>query len=758
MNAAARRSSPVVSACVAVVASAQTWIELGPAPITGLSYTGRISAVACSRTDPNLYFVAAADGGVWRTIDGGASWTPITDHLPTTAIGALALHPHDENVVYAGSGEANFANHSRYGLGLYRSTDGGDTWTTLAEDVFAGRCFSAIVINPRRPSTLWAAVTRAGGFPELAAAKGHPQALGPVGVFRSDDGGETWKQLAGGLPALSATSLTLDPTDPEVVYAGIGHIFGDVSNGVYKSLDGGASWSRLSVGLPDATVGRVTVAVAPGDPSRLYALITRPADAAGGSASMLGAYRSLDGGASWVLLPLPNIQATYGWYLSVVCVHPDDEDIVFMGGVPLRRSLNGGQSWATVTPPHVDLHAAAWDAAGRLVVGDDGGVHRSANLGSSWTALNAGLGAVQFYAGLSPHPSDDLILFGGTQDNGTNRRTTAGVGWTQVLGGDGGWTQIHPFDPSRVFAEFQGTGNLYRSINGGTSFSFSGSGIVGSDRNCFLPPYLVDPHQPDRMLYATHRVYRSTNGGVSWSPISADLTSGPPAAIRALAIAPSVPSVVYAATNDGRVLRSADGGVEFDVVLSGVPGWTRVTRELCVSSRDPDVVWLAVSRFGVSRVRGSRDGGGAWDSLDGDLPDVPVNVIAVDERVEPAVLYAGADDGVFRSVDGGLSWTRFGTGLPRAAVIDLRAEPDRQRLLAATQGRGAWSIAMLVPGDVDGDCQVGQSDLALVLSAYGSGAGDPRFVPGADFDGDGVVDQGDLGVLLQRYGKSCSDT
>ncbi|MBU0617091.1 MAG: hypothetical protein KKI02_05195 [Planctomycetes bacterium] len=232
-----------------VTYAAQQWTELGPAPTGDADmYTGRVSALACSLNDPDLYFAGGADGGVWRTADGGITWTPLTDNMPTSSIGALAIDPIDENVIYAGSGEANYANHCRYGLGLYKSTDGGDTWVQLAEETFAGRCFSKIVINPVNPQILYASITRAGGFPELAAAKGHPGATGPLGVFRSDDGGVTWVQLTNGLPNLSATDLTMYPGDPNILYAGIGRIFGHRDNGIYKTTDAGASWTKLTGG------------------------------------------------------------------------------------------------------------------------------------------------------------------------------------------------------------------------------------------------------------------------------------------------------------------------------------------------------------------------------------------------------------------------------------------------------------------------------------------------------------------------------
>jgi photosystem II stability/assembly factor-like uncharacterized protein len=675
---------------------AQRWQELGPAPITSGPYTGRVSAIACSPLDANRVFVAGADGGVWRTDDGGASWRALTDELPTTAIGALALDPADPDAVFAGTGEANFANHSRYGLGIYRSLDGGESWEHFGAATLGGRCVSALAVDPSDGDVVYAALTRAGGFPELAAAKGHPGATGDLGVFRSSDRGATWTRLGGGLPNLSATSLALDPSAPGRLYCGVGHVFGHAQNGVWRTLDGGATWTQLAGGLPASQAGRVTVALAPSSPARLYALITRPADATGGGASTLGAWRSSDGGNTWTALPVPSFQATYGWYLSVVSVRPSDPNTVFMGGLTLERSTSSGSSWSSVTPPHVDLHALAWDAAGRLWAGDDGGVHRSSDLGASWSALNAGLGLTQFYAGLSSHPSDERVFFGGLQDNGSVRRTTATSSWSAVFGGDGGWTQLSQTSPSTVFVEYQGTANLFRSTDGGTSFSFSGAGIDPGDRNCFLPPYLIDPSNASRMYYATHRLWRSTNGGSGWSALSSDLTGGS-GAIRSLAISPADPGWIWAATSDGRVLLSTNGGSSFTLRLTGNPGWPRVTREIFPHPLDPASAWLAVSRFGTAQVRRTSDSGLSWTDLDGvgqrALPDLPVNTIAALPG-PPDRLFAGTDRGLYHSPDGGASWFRFGRGLPNAPIIDLLVQPERNRIVVATQGRGAWTVRL----------------------------------------------------------------
>ncbi|MBS1713784.1 MAG: hypothetical protein JST30_05550 [Armatimonadetes bacterium] len=687
----------LVAVSLASSVSAQTWRELGPSPISG-GFTGRVSAIACSATDANKYFVGGADGGVWRTTDGGSHWKNVTDFTATTSVGAVAIDPTDDNVVYVGTGEANYANHSRYGQGILKSTDGGATWTLNGAGSFAGRTVSKIVINPQNTQVLYAAVAAAGGFPEKAAAKGHPQKDGPYGVFKSTDGGVNWTQLAGGLPNQAATDLALVPSSPDTLFAAIGRPFGATENGIYKSTNGGSTWSKLAGGLPSANVGRISIATAPTDANRVYALFVNKCDAAGNNGFTLGGYKSVNGGTSWTSVPVGDFQATYGWYLCAVGVSPTNADTAVFAGYDLMRTTNGGTTFSFITPQHVDNHAVAWDASGRLLAGCDGGFFRSTNNGSSWTNFNAGLGITQFYAAISLSPVNKFLVLGGLQDNGTVQRSTDTKTWGNYIGGDGGYTAIDPNLPSREFGQFQGAGNIYRSTNSGGTWNAAGSGINGGDRAAFFTPIEVDPTTSSRILLGTHRVYRSTNGGTSWSAISADVTNGS-GAIRALAISKSNPSVVWLATTDGNVSRSIDGGATFTKKLTNVPGWPRTTREISIDPTNENTVYLAVSNFGTDQVRKTTDGGTTWTPIDGDLPDVPVNVVEIDRRLGTVVLYAGTDAGVYRSSDGGSHWTRFGNGMPHCAVIDLRLDAVNNRLVAATQGRGAWEILLITHDD-----------------------------------------------------------
>jgi len=679
---------------LATSVSAQTWQDLGPAPISG-PYTGRVAAVATSRDKSNadLWYIGGADGGVWKTTDAGVTWTPIGDHLPTTAVGALCVDPKNDQILYVGMGEANFANHSRYGLGLAKTVNGGKTWELYGRDTFAGRAFSRIAIDPGDSNVLYASITTAGGFPALSAARGHPGARGPLGLFQSTDAGKSWTQLGSGIPTnLSATDCAVEPTNGKIVYVAFGHIFGDSRNGIYKSTDAGKTFAKLTNGLPSSSVGRITIAIAPSRPSRLYASLVRVTSSTGGGASTLGVYRSDDAGASWTPTRSVSYQSSYGWYLCTSVVDPNNPDRVLIGGYQMLRSTNAGSSWITRTPPHVDLHALEYDAKGRLVCGDDGGVHVSGNHGDSWTSPS-GFGLIQFYAGLSLHPTNATTIYGGTQDNGTNMRTS-GRAWQHVLGGDGGYTAVDNTG-TRVFAEYQGTGNLFVSVNNG-SYRRSSSGISG--RNCFLPPFEIDPSNALHMIYGTHRVFESTNGGSSWSAISNDLTGG--GAIRGLAIARDG-KTMYTISNDGLVYVTEDGR-NWRRSRTGVPGWYRTTRPFAIDPNDPKRCWLAVGWFGVDQVLYTSDAGRTWTSLDGDLPDQPVHCVGiVTGQGKPYVLFAGAETGVWRTTDFGKTWELYGDGLPNAPVIDLRVDEPRKRIVVGTQGRGAWQVDLL-PRDEQG--------------------------------------------------------
>ncbi len=692
----------VLTSLLAAPIAAQQWRELGPSPLVNSTLNaGRFSSLALSRRDEGLIFAGAASGGVWVSRNDGGTWRPLGDGLPIPAIGALALDPQNEDLIYAGSGEANHAYHSLYGLGLYKSANGGRNWQVLAADTFAGRTFSELAISPANGNLLWAAVNTAGGTSEgTEGARLHPGRGGQTGLFRSTNAGRSWQRIRNGLPALPASDVDLDPANPGRIFVSFGEVFGDSRNGVYRSTDGGASFSRLLPELNGARVGRITLAISPSLPRRIYALMVQPTDRVflggflPGGASSFGVYRSDDGGNTWRRFVPDNFMGQQGGYNAAIAVHPTDPDTVLVGGVQMLISRDRGRTWQTITPPHVDLHDIDFDLQGRLMVATDGGIFRSSDLGANWSSLNSNLGTSQIYAGLSVHPTDPQVMLAGLQDNGTLVRSGVGRQWDAVFGGDGGYTLIHPSDPDLWFVEFQGAANLWRLNLANASVNQSSNGISGNDRSCFLPPFVIDPADPERMLYATHRIYESTDRGLTWSAISGDLTSGAPFAVRALQIAPGDNTRVYAVTNDDRLMVSNDRGTTWTLRREGVFGWPRVMRQIAVDPQDADAAWVAVARFGGERILATNNGGVSWRTVGGGLPDAPFTTVAVHRASGGRVLLAGGDRGVFASSDDGVSWQPYGTGLPTAPVQDLLVDTVHDRLLVSTLGRGVWSTSL----------------------------------------------------------------
>src|SRR5690606_2744043 len=388
--------------------------------------TGRLTAIAVHPSDPNVIYIGGAQGGVWKTTNGGANWTPLTDHECSLAMGWIVLDPVDPDIVYAATGEQHFSSDSYYGCGVLRSTDGGATWTQLGAEVFdvatttsGGVRIARIVLDPRT------AGSTANATLHVAAENG---------VWKSTDGGVSWTRTlaAGTTGPAPATDLVMHPSDPDVLYAALGRVAGDAANGVYRSTDAGATWMKLDNGFPSADVGRINLAIAPSQPSILYASIQNAFEQprAGDDGTLLGIYKSTDGGASWALASSTPSCNTQCWYDMALAVHPHSPDTVLFGGVPLYRSTDGGRTFQTVGTGaggsvHVDQHVIVYDPSDprTVYVGNDGGIYRSREGGAAgtWESLNSDIAITQFYAGIGLHPTDPDIVLGGTQDNGTLR-------------------------------------------------------------------------------------------------------------------------------------------------------------------------------------------------------------------------------------------------------------------------------------------------------------------------------------------------
>jgi photosystem II stability/assembly factor-like uncharacterized protein len=670
-----------------------TWTEEGPRNIGA-----RLTDLAMDPHNPDIIFAAMASGGVFKSSDGGTTWYPISDDLPVLTIGAIALDPADPDIIYAGTGEANVQSYSWFGMGLFKSTDGGATWAYmgLAETRYIAR----VVVDPLNTDRIWVAGTGSifGTNPER-------------GIYRSLDAGETWALVLSLTDSTAATDIAINPAKPDTVFAAMwerrrGLTYrrsGGPTSGIYRSYDGGDSWVELTSGLPSGNdVGRIGISVCASDPNVLYAIYDM------WTSYEARVYKSINGGDSWTRTndgAVSGVYSSYGWYFGQVRVDPGDPNRAFVLGVPMYRTENGGATWGQVgSSNHVDHHAMVFDPADhtRIFEGNDGGIYVSASSGTSWTKLY-NQPTNQFYA-IEIDYSNPQRLYGGTQDNGTLRTPTgADDDWEMIFGGDGFYCNVDPTDSDVLYVEYQ-YGNLYKSTDFGYSWDPATDGIDPYDRTNWSTPVVIDPGTPQTLYYCSQRVYRSTDGANSWSPISGDLTDGAHGGgygtITTLAVSATDPGVIYVGTDDSNVWVTIDGGSNWIRVSGSLPNrW--VTR-VAIDPLDPGTAYVTFSGLrwdeNIGYVYRTTDYGSTWSDITGDLPAAPVNALVVDPA-DPARLFVGSDVGCFYTEDYGASWNMLGTGLPAVPVYDLKLHSPTRILVAGTHGRSMYSFDLTaLPG------------------------------------------------------------
>ena len=664
------------------------WTFVGPANIGG-----RVLDLAIDPVRANTIYIAAASGGVWKSADAGATCTAIWPGKNAQAIGAIAIA--SDGTLYAGTGEAGPGGGSLTygGDGIYRSKDRGATWKLvgLTNSGTIGR----IVIDPKNPKRIFAAVAGSLFTPG-----------GERGVYRSVDGGDTWKRvLAPVNKKTGAADLAIDPSNSKRLYVAMWEhmrypdlrAYGGAGSGIYRSVDGGTTWKRLGGGLPDPSpqIGRIGIAVARSNPNRVYAIVVKA------NGSFHEFYVSNNRGETWSPAPrsgsLTESQSTYGWWFGRVWVDPADADHVFVGGVPLMESANGGSTWVEQWDPHVDHHAMAWDprTSGRVYLGNDGGIYRSDSRGSSGWIVARSQPFTQYYT-LDVSELDTTRIVGGTQDNGVTRSYPASTGWNMMLGGDGEAVLINYLNQNLVYGCYQ-YGNCYRSSDGGETITRMSA---TSQRFNWLSPLQFDPNNPSIMYFGGNLLNRSTDGGVTWQVISQDLSGGPGrdnvypfGTITTVAAAKTDGRVLYVGTDDGRLWVTKNLGQNWTrAVDADLPShW--ITR-VAVDPADANTAYATYSGYRSGNngayVLKTGDGGTSWTNITGNLPQAPVNDIIV----FGSTLYVSTDIGVYMRRTAGETWLKLGEGLPRVPVTDIRLHVPTKALFAATFGRGIYRIVV----------------------------------------------------------------
>ncbi|KZN56966.1 hypothetical protein N474_10110 [Pseudoalteromonas luteoviolacea CPMOR-2] len=698
------------------------WQELGPGNIGG-----RTRTLIIHPTNHDVMYTAGVAGGVWKTTDAGASWTPLSDLATNLAVTTLTFDPNNADIIYAGTGEGFFNFDALRGDGIFKSSDAGMTWeqipSTASNSDF--QYTNKIAFSKNDANTIYAATQ--------------------TGIQKSIDSGVTWSNVF--VPqgaSVGCTDLTvLSESNVDVLLTACGSFN---TGGVHRSTDAGVNWSQVIAG---ATQGRTTIAVAPSDNNIIYALAANR-----NSHAMDAVYKSTDMGATWNTTVTQDTADSFtklllsntvfglfdqcfggtaqffnqGWYDNIIAVDPVNPDVVWTGGIDVFRSDDGGQSfvptsvwWFNPTDPqyaHADQHEIVFHPEYNgttnttMFVGNDGGIQRTDNALSgrltldevcgnvaadpaqrvSWSTLNNGYAVTQFYHGtVKP---DGTSYFGGTQDNGTLSGVDGGFNsWIEILGGDGGWTAIDPTNPNIMFAENTGL-SIQKSTDGGQSFNSATTGISGDNGFPFITRFEMAPSNPQVLWIGGSQLWRTSNQAESWSAASGALNGS----VYSIGIAPNTESAVAAGTNGGTIYVSytADQATAQTQWVEATPVAGATVSSIAFDPKDNQVIYATLSNFDVTHVWKTTDGGQNWLAMDNGLPNVPAMTIAVDPE-NTQRLFVGTDLGVFVSIDGGMNWMADGSGLANTNIAKLVIKDSE--LFAFTHGRSTYKVAIKTESD-----------------------------------------------------------
>ncbi len=692
------------------------WREVGP------YRGGRADAVAGIADQPDVYYFGSCGGGVWKTTDGGQSWTPVSDSFFGGSIGAVAVAPSDPSVVYAGTGEETIRGNVSPGGGMWKSTDAGKTWTHIGLD--DSRHIARIRVHPANADLVY------------VAALGH--AFGPNdmrGVYRSRDGGKTWERILFAGPDAGAVDLAMDPSNPRILYASTwrfrrGPSFfesGGEGSALWKSTDGGDSWKEVSrnKGMPTGTLGIIGVSVSPSNPQNVWAII---------EAKEGGVFRSLDGGDTWTKTSDSADLRQRAWYYSRIFADTKDEDTAYVVNVRFHKTKDGGKTWTTIATPHGDNHDL-WIAPNdpqRMIEANDGGANITTDGGENWTKED-NQPTAQFYR-LSVDTDFPYRILGPQQDNSavriSHRSSGSGIGprdWEPTAGGESGYIVADPSNPDIVYGGSYGglltvvnhrTGEQ-RDINPWPDNPMGAGDADLKQRFQWNFPIFFSPNDPKKLYAASQVLLQTTNGGASWTAISPDLTrndkskmgsSGGPitqdntsveyyGTIFAGAESPVEPGVLWVGSDDGLVHVSRDGGGHWnDVTPKSLPQWVMIN-EIEASPTDKGAAYLAATLYKADDFHPylykTKDYGQTWTKIvDGIPPTEFTRVVRADSK-RPGLLFAGTERGVYTSFDDGAHWQSLQLKLPVVPIRDMLVHQDA--LILATHGRGFWMLDDIGP-------------------------------------------------------------
>ncbi|MBT8383980.1 MAG: T9SS type A sorting domain-containing protein, partial [Ignavibacteria bacterium] len=642
------------------------WVSLGPTPGYYFSYgniSSRVVTGAYHPTDPNILYIGPANGGVWKSSDGGINWMPLTDYEESLSMGAIVIDPSNPDIIYAGTGEATYSGASWYGRGLLKSTDAGNTWTRITNGLPNSTYFSRIKIRPNHSNELLAA-------------------LGSSGLYKSTNGGLNWSILVGG----RCDDVVFSPTGDTAFAIGSG-------TGLRRSVDGGVTFLAYGSGIALGTRNHFDLCLT--SPNVMYASVYQ--------SSQVRLYKTTNYGTNWTQLSTSsNFQSLDGqaWYDLYCRVNPWNPDNAYVGTIDVFRTTDGN-SFVNITNGysggyvHVDQHYLFFHPTDQntFMVCNDGGIWKTTNNGNSFTNLNQNLTLTQFYR-IKASPFDPGRILGGTQDNGT-QQTFSTLNWAAAYGGDGGEVAFNHFNLNYIIGETQ-NGGLFRTTNSGSSWGQATNGINTSENVTWVAPIIDHPTTSGTFFVARQRVYKSTNNGGLWTAISSNVNGSN--AVREMAISKSNPSILYATTGS-QIFLSTDGGATWGNKTSGLPG--RTITSVYIHPFDENIAVVTFSGFNTNKVYKTTNQGTSWFSIHGNLPDSPVNdaFIYTEDVLNPNTYFVATDIGIFLTQDNGANWAELPNGLPNTVILHLDYSQSNQMLRAGTHGRGVFEafIDLTIP-------------------------------------------------------------
>jgi len=685
--------------------------------------SGRIADIAIDPRDRATWYVGVGSGGVWKTDDAGTTWTSVFDGQGSYSIGEITIDPNHPDVIWVGTGENVSGRHVAFGDGVYRSRDGGKTWTNMG--LPSSEHIGRILVDPRDSDVV------------LVASEGPLWSSGGErGIYRTTDGGVTWTQVLGISDETGATDMERDPEDPDVVYAATYQrrrkiwalLAGGPESGIYKSTDGGETWREVTRGLPEGPMGKINLAVSPMDPTVVYATIEAGPDEK-------GFYRSSDRGESWERRNEYTSGGTGPHYYQEIYASPHVFDRVYQMDVWINLTEDGGATFHELGEPqkHSDNHALAFvaDDPDYLLAGSDGGLYETFDHGASWKFVS-NLPVTQMYKMALDNDEPFYNIIGGTQDNGTiygPSRTASAHGiqnrdWIVPYGADGYSTAIDPDDPNTLYLTWQ-NGHLLRydrRTREPLDIQPQPAPEDEPERWNWDAPLLISPHDSHRIYYGSQRVWRSDDRGNSWRPVSGDLSSGRNryempmaetvpgisalydnsamswyATTTALSESPLVEGLIYVGTDDGLIQVTEDGGENWRQALEfpGIPA-TAFVNDIAASVSDPHTVYVALDNhkegdYAPYLIR-STDRGRSWTSISGDLPARHLVWSIAQDHVDPNLIFLGTEFGVFFTLEGGNRWIRLEGGAPTISFRDIEIQRRESDLVASTFGRGFFVL------------------------------------------------------------------